>query len=212
MLRPFKRLKSVARSAIQKVESLIITARLTEKFKVKIKQTVSVPLRADLTLPICADIFVDTVIDATVDIPLEFNLDQTTLGLEKLDIVIDETIHIKDTIELALQVPLDSTIKAYHLVNVPVGGNLPLNLKIPLDQSIAIKGHLHPRIVNFSVPFKKTITVPIQVPVKQKISIRADVLVALDHSLRVPLDETLELQPGTSIKIALKNLKYESDD
>ncbi len=211
MFRPFEKLIKTAQSAQGKLENWVMVARLADTFSVLIKQDVRVPLKTQLTIPIKADVMIDTVIETRIDVPLELTLDKQSLQLEQLDIVLDETLHIEDTVTVDLNIPLDSTVKAYNLVNVPVEGTLPLKLNVPINQEIRVKGSLRPQVRSFSIPLKTRVSVPVAVPIKQKISIEADVTVNLDHTMVVPLEELVTLEPGTTFKVNLKNLSWDTD-
>jgi hypothetical protein len=209
MFHPLESLKKAAQKAQDKIENLELVAKLTERFSVAINQTIQVPIKAELTIPIKAEILLDTIIETRIEVPLDLTLDQNSMQLDALEVELDEMIHIKDSIMVNLNIPLDSKIKAYNLLQVPVEGTLPLQLEVPLDQAIAVKGRLRPAIKNFSIPLKKTVSLAVQVPIKQTIFIEATVKVQLDETLTVPLQQDLDIEPGANFRVTVKSLSWQ---
>lgn len=206
MKKPWRQLTNFANDARRKLENLVFVAKLAEKFDVSVKQQLKIPLHGQLKIPIKAEILLDTVIETLVDVPLDITLDQTSLQLDQLEVEIDDVLHIKDVVHVNAQLPVESTIKAYQLVDVPITANLPIKLAVPLDQQIRVRGKLRPNLQKFSIPLKKIIRLPVHVPIKQTLPIEAEVTVSLDHTLNVPFEETITLAPGSTLKIALKDI------
>lgn len=136
------------------------------------------PVTVAITEPI--DTELDTVIDVQfpIDEVLPLKFDAPLL----MDIEIDAQVPMQTVIRYESVLPLDADVTAHILgvpVNVPVSGNIPVKLYVPVDQLVPIK---------FKAPVKVSMDEALQVPVKLDFNTR----IPIKQSLHIPVNKPLE--------------------
>ena len=88
-------------------------------------------------------------------------------------------------------VPIDTKVETAFGVMVPVKGNFPVKLKIPLRQKVRVRDTLELGVKRLRVPLKLSIPIHMQVPIKQSFAVTGEVEVQLKHKLSVPIKQVI---------------------
>jgi hypothetical protein len=185
--------------------SMEITATLEHPAQARISQEIKVPIKEKLSFPVEAVVTLDTTVSTIVNVPLDLNLDQHDVEMSHLAIEVDQDVLIDDHIEIDVSQLLDSLVDLDKLWVERLKKALPIHKKAKLNiqQPIRIKGTLTPQIRNLNLHLKKTFELSVAVPIKQAFPIRTTALVDLNSEISTLIDSpvAVSLEGPLSIKL-----------
>lgn len=150
-------------------DSFAVNAAFDHDFPIQLKTDipVKIPVSAILKIPI----------NETFKIPLN----------KTFPVVLDKPFHIKDTIRVITRLPLDTTIETRVMgikMNIPVKGEIPVDMLVPLDQDIQITGEILVSIQEpLSAPINQVVEAPINFEVKGVMPLNTAITAPIDTNI-----------------------------
>gem|GEM_PF-6194625 len=138
------------------------------------------PIQLDTQIPIRVPVseVLRIPINETFEVPIE----------KEISVRLDQPIHVRDTIRVRAQVPLDTVVETKVMgvtMRVPVKGTIPLDFNLPLDQMLSVQGNVKVDLAEtLPIHIRHEVTAPIDFVVKGSIP--------LDQEIRVPIDTELD--------------------
>lgn len=187
---------------------LAVKAKLTEELEVLLDQVVKVPIELELDLPIHTKIRVKDTIHTKISVPIEINIDQETMDLSQMTVVVDDDFLIHDTVRVESKIEVSGTAKTFAGFTVPVDMSLPIEMEVPIKQKVHVFKKMKVQTDGFSIPFKKVIDMNLSVPIDQEILVEDIIPVRINEQIDVPIQQILKVVPTGELLIRVDQITY----